>query len=441
MDHCKAPTLHLMLQVHHEQRSSLGHDVVHIAFISERIRESRRGKTVHAVDGDLKGSGQSLGAPLVGEVFGQLAVQHPGGSFVIAMLNGYTRLLDLTEPPGEHGTKQLLILNGRWVHARNVDNGHVRKYPCGRKHIAAFANFLIPVHTLAKAVGVTGKQRTSLGVKLRVLRVQPKLLDNVVIDRRSIRQITHEPIVEFALRIALLAKYNSCGQSVGRVVHRQTGYISKDLPCSKVGLRGIPYGLGSQYVVVTVFRNLRPQLFRNRLIPAKAKFLVAERKLIVRIEPKSDKIGLNAELISNLFNGHSVSKRLSDHVHAIIVLSQKLNLPLLQTLLGLSIVIDVCVGNIIGLGIERFLCSLHDDPLRKVVQFSVALAKIPGIQHVVVVLAAVEAHQPVLEQLFNLGRFRIDHPVHRIPFALELPVDQKQVRKYLAVKESDGNII
>ena len=42
-------------QVDHEQRSPLGHDVVHIPGVSEGIIELGAGKAIHAVDHDLQG--------------------------------------------------------------------------------------------------------------------------------------------------------------------------------------------------------------------------------------------------------------------------------------------------------------------------------------------------------------------------------------------------
>ena len=51
----------------------------------------------------------------------------------------------------------------------------------------------------------------------------------------------------------------------------------------------------------------------------------------------------------------------------------------------------------------------------------------------IIIPSAVEANKPKLHKIFDLRSGRIDHTNHRLTFALELPVNEKEVRKHLNV--------
>ena len=91
------------------------------------------------------------------------------------------------------------------------------------------------------------------------------------VSRKLLRKICVDK-----LGMTLLAKYNSCGELVGRVVDRHTGKICQNLSCGEVSLQMIKHGLRCDNIVNAILSNLIPHVLRSRLIPRKTKLLVMD---------------------------------------------------------------------------------------------------------------------------------------------------------------------
>ena len=119
------------------------------------------------------------------------------------------------------------------------------------------------------------------------------------------------------------------------------------------------------------------------------------------------------------------------------MMNAQFDLPLLQRLLFGAEIVDIRVGDIVGLAKEAvitlglFVCA--DDALGEIIQLLVGVAHQPGIENVVVVSAAVEAHQPELHQLLNFLGCRVNHPHNRLVAPLNLPVHQEEIGEYLHI--------
>ena len=119
----------------------------------------------------------------------------------------------------------------------------------------------------------------------------------------------------------------------------------------------------------------------------------------------------------------------------------QLDLPLLEALLLGGEVVHIRIGQVVCLAEKRVAAALDDDPLRQIVQLLVGISHEAGIKHVVIVPAAVEAHEPELEQLLDLRRLRVDHPDDRLALALDLPVDEEEIREDLHVVEYEFRVV
>ena len=139
-----------------------------------------------------------------------------------------------------------------------------RTYPLGID-VAALANLLTAIEGLPALEFVSGEDGASLFVKggelveLRFSHGKGQVPVRVI----DLRRVAHIPVIELVLGALVSAKYNSGGEGVGGVIHRHPGHVRQDLPGHKVGFPGIKDGLGSNDIVVAVFRDLLPHLLRT----------------------------------------------------------------------------------------------------------------------------------------------------------------------------------
>ena len=119
-----------------------------------------------------------------------------------------------------------------------------------------------------------------------------------------------------------------------------------------------------------------------------------------------------------------------------VMVDAQFDLPLLQTLLLRGEVEDIGVGDVVGVPEHRILVAVHD-PLTEVVQrLVVVLHPSPGVQHVIVVLAVVEADQVLGAQRSNGVRARVDERRDDILIAV-LVADHEQIREHLDIEERE----
>ena len=145
------------------------------------------------------------------------------------------------------------------------------------------------------------------------------------------------------------------------------------------------YRLGGEHVVIAIFGDLRPKFLRNRLVPRKPQLLV-----------------VNAQLNFELFQA--------------------------LTVVGRREVVHVGIAHVVRLAEERVraLAAAHD-ALAQIVKLLVCVAHESRVQNMIVVPSAVEADQPVVHQILDFLRLRVDHPHDGIALARQFPVHQKQV--------------
>ena len=226
--------------------------------------------------------------------------------------------------------------------------------------------------------------------------VSRERVDDVISLISRIRSFTRCEIRIDKLRLPVRPEYDSRGEGVSRVVDRHAGKVCKDLSGDEVTLQMIEDRLGCQDIVVAVLSDLRPHLLWDRLVPGKAELLVMDTQL---------------------------------------------DLPLLEALLLGGEVVHIRIGQVVCLAEKRVAAALDDDPLRQIVQLLVGISHETGIEHVVVIPAAVETNKPELKQLLDLRRLRIDHPDDRLALTLDLPVDQEKVREDLHVVEYEFRVV
>ena len=101
----------LVLEVDHEQSSTLGYDVVLVANITEWVVELSRCQTIHAVNRNLQSLCQVSGCYLIIEVLSKLSIQHLTSLVKILMLDCDTCISNLLESLRILLTEQLLSNN------------------------------------------------------------------------------------------------------------------------------------------------------------------------------------------------------------------------------------------------------------------------------------------------------------------------------------------
>ena len=156
----------------------------------------------------------------------------------------------------------------------------------------------------------------------------------------------------------------------------------------------VPYLLCGDDVVVAICGDLFPHLLWHRFVPGKAELLVVDTQL---------------------------------------------DLPLFEGLLLGGEVVDIGVGQVVGLS-ESLLDEVGDDLTREVVELLIRVAHDTTVEDMVVVPAVVESDKPLLTKIGDLVRSRVDHPLDLVgpPY---LPVHKEQVREYLNVINDRGIIV
>ena len=200
---------------------------------------------------------------------------------------------------------------------------------------------------------------------------------NIRLDLHNIIGLAGSQIRIHQPRMLFLAKYNTGRQTVGSVVDSHAGNICQNLTRNKVCLPRVKYGFCRNDIVVAVFCNLLPLLFRHRLIPRKPELLMVDAQL---------------------------------------------DLKLLQALLFCAEVVNIRVGEVIRLTEKARM--FIDDLLRQIIDCLNRPPNHAGIQDVVIVLAVVETDQTILRKHCNIICTGVDHAMnHRLVAALKLPVD------------------
>ena len=314
-----------MFEVDHKQGSAFGDDIVFVPVIPEGILKVGRGQAIHRVNGNLQSLGQSVCGTFIRQILSQRAIQHLASLFKVFVLDGYAGILDFLEPFGVLRTEQLFRNNAGGMHGRNIQQSDVAIHSGLSINIAALADLFSAVDRLAVLKLVTGKDGPLFLIEDGVL-VKFRRKGEVCLWVKDLGRVTHIPVVELVLRLAISAKYNSGGQGVCSVVDCQTGHIGQDFAGHEVGFAGIEHRLGGENIVVAVFRHLKPHILRHRLIPREAELLVMDTQF---------------------------------------------DLPLFQRLLFGTEVVDIRVGDIIGLAKETVvafdLLICADNALREVI--------------------------------------------------------------------------
>ena len=125
------------------------------------------------------------------------------------------------------------------------------------------------------------------------------------------------------------------------------------------------------------------------------------------------------------------------------MMDAQLDLELLQALLLGTEIVNISVREVIRLAEKARM--FVNDLLRQVVDCLNRPSDHTGIENMVIVLAVIEADQSILREFCNIIRTRVDESIDcgfvLVRLALELPVNQQQVREHLAVKEHDRCLI
>ena len=112
----KSTALHLVLEVNHEQSTTLCHNVVHIPRITEGVIKCGRCKAVYAVDSNLQSLSQVGSRCFISQILSKLAAEHSLGFIEVFMLDGNSGVKNIFEPLGVDWTKELLCDDAGWVH-------------------------------------------------------------------------------------------------------------------------------------------------------------------------------------------------------------------------------------------------------------------------------------------------------------------------------------
>ena len=368
--------LHELLEIHHEQSTSLGDDVVLVVWITERVREARSRQTVHAVDRDLQSIRQCLGIVLTLQIWRQRTVQHLLSRVVLTMLDGHTSSLNIGELLGVR-TEQIQVLNRGGVHGSHVE----------KCDIAVHARLGVDVTTLADLFALVRALSEVVDVPREMNRIRPDLL--TVLELLSRSQVGVDKLV---LRLAVVPENDPGGVRVRGRVHRQSGNIGQHTTSDEVLVAIVEDRLRGGDVVCAVVRNLKDLVVRDRLVP---------------------------------------------RVLVLLVMDPELELELLETLLLRREVVNIRVRQIIRLAEEDVLAVTFNDLLAEVVELLVRVAHVPSVQNMVVVPSVVEPDQLHPHELFDLRGRRIDHANNLLTLARVLPADHEQVREHLNVEEND----
>ena len=369
VSHRKPSRLHLILKRSHKQSTTKSHNIVLIADITERVIEVGAGKTIDTVDCDLQGLCQVFCRGLIIQIRRQLSSKELPGSLVIFVLDRDTSVQNILEVLGVL-PEDIHGDGGIRVHGCDIKQSNIPIHPRFGVNIAAFSNVITAIHVLA----------------INEL-ISRKCGENICPLIGRIARLSRGQIGIDESRFLLLTKYNSGGQCIGRIVDRQTSYFGQDLSCGPVALQMVKDCFCSKNIVIAILRDLCPTLLRYRLIPWKTEFLV---------------------------------------------MNTQFDLPFFQALFLSGKVIHIRIRHVIRLTKESISTSA-DDLLRQVVQLQIVIADQPSVQNMVIISTTVEPNQSIPHQILDLFRSRIDHANHGLSLALNLPVDQEQVREDLHI--------
>ena len=266
-----------MLQVYHEQRSALGHNVVDVPNIPERVVELGAGQAIHAVDRNLQRSGQSLCLCRIVEILRQPPAEERLGFVVFLMLNQDTGILQIPEIL-RMIPEQVFLVDGGRMHAGNIQQSHVPMDPLLCVHISAFPDDFPAISADTTIKGILWKDRLSVLRELRILWIQVHRLNIIeAVKRIIVALVPEEAIVQ--LRMFFPAEDDPCGERVRCVVHAHVRQLRQDLPCRPVRLPRVEYRFRRKYVVIAVFRYLQPPFLWHRLVPRQSQFLMVDPQL------------------------------------------------------------------------------------------------------------------------------------------------------------------
>nr|AIE38369.1 hypothetical protein [Siphovirus contig89]AIE38412.1 hypothetical protein [Siphovirus contig89]AIE38541.1 hypothetical protein [Siphovirus contig89]AIE38584.1 hypothetical protein [Siphovirus contig89]AIE38627.1 hypothetical protein [Siphovirus contig89] len=144
----------------------------------------------------------------------------------------------------------------------------------------------------------------------------------VLVAGEHLRQVC---VLQVLLSVPLTLEYDLGGQLVGAGVDRETRDRSEDLTGLPVRLQIVPYLLRGDDVIVAICGDLFPHLLRHRFVPGKTELLVVDTQL---------------------------------------------DLPLLEGLLLGGEVVDIGIGQVVGLS-ESLLDEVVDDLTREVIELDV----------------------------------------------------------------------
>ena len=122
------------------------------------------------------------------------------------------------------------------------------------------------------------------------------------------------------------------------------------------------------------------------------------------------------------------------------MINPKLDLPLLQRLLLCREVVDIRIGDVVGIlehGVSTARPTSHDI-LRQVVELLVVVSEpTPCVEHMIVVSSVVESDQSLAAEFANIFRIGIDQGLHRMILLITcvFEADHEQVRKHLDIIE------
>ena len=213
----------------------------------------------------------------------------------------------------------------------------------------------------------------------------------VLVAGEHLRQVC---VLQVLLSVPLTLEYDLSGQLVGAGVDRETCDRSEDLTCLPVRLQMVPYLLCGDDVVVAICGDLFPHLLRHRFVPGKTELLVVDTQF---------------------------------------------DLPLLEGLLLGGEVVDIGVGQVVGLS-ESLLDKIVDDLTREVIELNVRVAQDTTVEDMVVVPTVVESYELPLHKIRDLVRSRVDHPLDLVG-SPNFPVHKEQVREYLDVVNDGRTVI
>ena len=190
------------------------------------------------------------------------------------------------------------------MHRCNVAIPHISIHTRLRIYSSAFADFLIQIYRLTVIKCVPREERQNaitfrvLGLRIEILIqrntgrieyseliISTKLSSVLLILFRTdgFRQIS---IVEDALRLTVVTKYNLGRQGICRVINRyisnpvqQFDQVNLDLTSYKVRFTSIKDRFRCNNIVITILSNLGPKFLINRLVPRQTEFLVVNAQL------------------------------------------------------------------------------------------------------------------------------------------------------------------